>query len=152
MTVGELGDLLSLWRDTYGYERDETAEIVGLSRQQIGRIEAGVANLSVRQLSRLADETGTPLSRMLIAFLLMDDNIDKIDGASDELCDRLITTIHQNLAPYRRARERDSIARQIMTSPMALNAALSAIIQREDLAPKTPSIEEPLQKASSGAT
>lgn len=128
--MSEFHDFLELWRDLYRVERKVVASEIGVSPTQYWRIESGKTPLSAERLRALARLSKSSFNTILLAFMLMDDNIERID--TDDPGDRLVLWLHERLAGEARRNETDSIARHFLGRPQSLQAVFDDLRQMND--------------------
>lgn len=128
--LSEFHDFLDLWRDLYRVERKVIASEFGVSPAQLGRIEAGLAPLSVKRLRTLARFSNTSLNTVLLAFMLMDDNIERMQ--SDDPGDRFVRWLHEQLAREGRQNETNSAARHFLGRPQSLECVFDQLTHLRD--------------------
>lgn len=132
--LSELHQFLDLWRDLHRIERKVVAFEFGVSPAQYWRIETGQQPLSVERLRILARVSKTSLNTLLLAFMLMDDNIERIE--SDDPGDRLVLWLHEQLASEARRNETDSVARHFLGRPQSLECVFDRLARLKDAARK----------------
>lgn len=107
--MSEFHEFLELYRDLFRVERKVVASEFRVSPTQYGRIESGQTPLSASRLRALGHLSNSSLNTMLLAFMLMDNNVENI--ASDDPGDRIISWLHNLLASEARINESDSLTR-----------------------------------------
>jgi len=95
MGVGEMalefGSLLRVYRSYWDLTQREMAALLCISQPVYSRIEAGKRLLSMRALQRVADQSGIPLQTLIIAHLLLDENLAAMEnGVMDPASKSLI--------------------------------------------------------------
>ena len=89
--VLEFGSLLRVYRTYWRLTQMEMAELLCVSQPVYSRIEAGRRPLSLRALGRIADKSGISLHTLVIAHLLLDENLEAIqNGPADAAQQSLI--------------------------------------------------------------
>lgn len=78
----EFGSLLRVLRSELDLTQTETAELLCISQPVYSRIEAGMRPIPIRALQRLADWHHTSVQALLLAHLLLDENIAAIENGS----------------------------------------------------------------------
>ncbi|MFZ5619311.1 MAG: helix-turn-helix domain-containing protein [Pseudomonadota bacterium] len=86
----EFGSLLRVFRTEWDLTQTEMAELLCISQPVYSRIEAGRRPIPLRALQRVADECETSIQTLILAHLLLDENLaaiekDARDGASKAL-------------------------------------------------------------------
>jgi len=86
----EFGALLRVYRTLCHLSQEEMAELLGVSQPVYSRMEAGKKAISLRVLQRVADRSGYPIETLIVAHLLLDENLEAIekgprDGAAEAL-------------------------------------------------------------------
>ena len=86
----EFGPLLRVCRSLWGLTQVEMAELLCISQPVYSRVEAGKKPVSLKTLQRVADRAGMTIQTLILAHLLLDDNLDAIekgprDGATKSL-------------------------------------------------------------------
>jgi transcriptional regulator with XRE-family HTH domain len=80
----EFGSLLRVYRDHLGASQSEMAAILGVSQPVYSRIENGKRPIELRTLQRLADRRGVSIERVILAYLLLDENLDVLAKMPDD--------------------------------------------------------------------
>ncbi len=75
----EFGSLLRVYRTHWDLTQCEMAELLGISQPVYSRIEAGRKAVSLKQLQRVADESGITIQTLILAHLLLDENLEAIE-------------------------------------------------------------------------
>jgi transcriptional regulator with XRE-family HTH domain len=75
----EFGALLRVYRNLCHLSQEEMAELLGVSQPVYSRMEAGKKAISLRVLQRVADRSGYTIETLIIAHLLLDENLDAIE-------------------------------------------------------------------------
>lgn len=88
----EFGFLLRVCRAHWGLTQKEMAELLCISQPVYSRIEAGKRAVSLRMLQRVADRSQVPVQTLILAHLLLDENLEatarnRRDPASRSLLD-----------------------------------------------------------------
>lgn len=86
----EFGSLLRVFRSEWRLTQTEMAELLCISQPVYSRVEAGLRPIPLRALKRVADRCETTIQTLILAHLLLDENIaaiakDRPDGASRAL-------------------------------------------------------------------
>ncbi len=86
----EFGSLLRVFRSEWRLTQTEMAELLCISQPVYSRVEAGRRAIPMRALQRIADYCDTTIQTLILAHLLLDENIaaianDPPDGASKAL-------------------------------------------------------------------
>lgn len=86
----EFGSLLRVFRSEWRLTQTEMAELLCISQPVYSRVEAGLRPIPLRALKRVADRCGTTVQTLVLAHLLLDENVaaianDPPDGASRAL-------------------------------------------------------------------
>lgn len=86
----EFGALLRVYRALRQLSQEEMAELLGVSQPVYSRMEAGKKSISLRVLQRVADRSGYRIETLVLAHLLLDENLEAIeksprDGATKSL-------------------------------------------------------------------
>ena len=123
--LADFHDFLKVWSDLYRFERKVVAAEMNVSATHYWRIESGSTPLTAERLRALARLSQTSLNTLLLAFMLMDENLKQID--SEDPGDRLILWLHDQLAREARQNETDSIARHFLGRPQSLQAILDTL-------------------------
>lgn len=63
--LASFGRVMRVQRERLGYSQESFADRVALHRTYIGSVERGERNVSLRNLLRIADALGKPLSNLL---------------------------------------------------------------------------------------
>jgi len=82
--VLEFGSLLRVYRTNWRLTQKEMAELLCISQPVYSRIEAGRRPLSLRALQRVADKSGISLQTLIIAHLLLDENLEALQNRSPD--------------------------------------------------------------------
>lgn len=147
--MSEFHDFLELWRELFRVERKVAASEMGVSPAQYGRIECGQTPLSAERLRALSRLSKSSLNTLLLAFMLMDDNIERID--TDDPGDRLVLWLHERLAGEARRNETNSIARHFLGRPQSLDIAINELKQLGgEASAKDDLVAPPFRSAASG--
>lgn len=77
----EFGSLLRVYRTHWGLTQIEMAELLCVSQPVYSRIEAGQRTVSLRALQRVADRSGVSIQTLILAHLLLDENLDAIENS-----------------------------------------------------------------------
>ena len=98
----EFGELLRVYRTLCHLSQEEMAELLGVSQPVYSRMEAGKKAISLRVLQRVADRSGYSIETLIIAHLLLDENLEAIekgprDGAAEALLE--IAEAHRRHCP-----------------------------------------------------
>ena len=128
-TLSELHNFLELWRELYHVERKVAASELGVSPTQYWRVETGHAPLSMERMRTLGRISDCSLNSLLLAFMLMDDNIDRSN--SNDPGDRLILWLHNRLASQARCNETNSATRHFLGRPQSLESVFDALNQSQ---------------------
>lgn len=80
----EFGSLLRFYRDYLGATQSDLARILGVSQPVYSRVETGKQSISLRALEHLADELGISVERVILAHLLLDENLDLLAKLPDD--------------------------------------------------------------------
>ncbi|PQA85892.1 hypothetical protein CW354_20405 [Marinicaulis flavus] len=123
--MSDFHNFLELWRELFRVERKVAASEMGVSPAQYGRIESGQTPLSAERLRALGRVSNSSLNTLLLAFMLMDDNVERIE--SDDPGDQLILWLHQRLAAEARRNETHSTARHFLGYPQSLKNIISEL-------------------------
>jgi len=83
-TVLEFGSLLRVYRSHLGVSQHDMAILLGVSQPVYSRIENGKRSIEFRSLQRLADERGVTIERVILAHLLLDENLDVLAKMPDD--------------------------------------------------------------------
>lgn len=87
----EFGSLLRVYRTHWGLTQIEMAELLCISQPVYSRIEAGRRPISLKALQRVADESGIAIQTLILAHLLLDENLEAIEkGAPDSATKTLL--------------------------------------------------------------
>lgn len=86
----EFGSLLRVYRTHWNLTQTEMAELLCISQPVYSRIEAGERAVSLKTLQHVADESGISIQTLILAHLLLDENLEAIersprDGATKSL-------------------------------------------------------------------
>lgn len=86
----EFGSLLRVYRTQWGLTQTEMAELLCISQPVYSRIESGKRPVSLKALQRVAEKSGISIHTLIIAHLLLDENLEVIeknprDGAAKTL-------------------------------------------------------------------
>lgn len=86
----EFGALLRVYRALRHLSQEEMAELLFVSQPVYSRMEAGKKAISMRMLQRVADRAGYRIETLVLAHLLLDENLEAIengvrDGAGEAL-------------------------------------------------------------------
>ena len=146
--MADFHDFLEVWSDLYRFERKVVAAEMNVSATHFWRIESGSTPLTAERLKALARLSKTSLNTLLLAFMLMDENLQHID--SEDPGDRLILWLHEQLAREARQNETDSIARHFLGRPQSLKAVLDTLHRINDEKPCGESAPPRLRAALSG--
>lgn len=98
----EFGSLLRVYRTHWGLTQTEMAELLCISQPVYSRLEGGEKPLSLKRLQRVADRAGMSIQTLILAHLLLDENLDAIeksprDGATKSLLE--LAAAHRLNAP-----------------------------------------------------
>lgn len=96
----EFGSLLRLCRYRLGLTQSEMAELLFISQPAYSRIEAGRKPVSLKALQRVADQAGTSIENLILAHLLLDENLAAIEQRAHNEASKSLLEIAQK---YRRA-------------------------------------------------
>lgn len=97
--VLEFGSLLCVYRTHLDLTQTEMAELLCVSQPVYSRIEAGLRPISLRLLQRVADRSGVPIQTLILAHLLLDENLDAIEKSPRDGATRSLLQLAEN---YRR--------------------------------------------------
>ena len=147
-SLSELHEFLGLWRDLYRIERKVIAADFGVSAAQYWRIETGRSPLSVERLRALGRLSDASVNTLLLAFMLMDDNVCRI--SSNDPGDRLVHWLHKRLASEARRNETDSAARHFLGRPQSLEDLLDELTRESETVKAAPEGLEQLPVTASG--
>lgn len=87
----EFGPLLRVYRSYWELTQKDMAELLCISQPVYSRIEAGRRPVSMKSLQRVADRSGISLQTLVMAHLLLDENLDAMaNGATDPATKSLI--------------------------------------------------------------
>ena len=75
----EFGALLRVYRTLCHLSQEEMAELLGVSQPVYSRMEAGKKAISLLVLQRVADRSGYTIETLIIAHLLLDENLEAIE-------------------------------------------------------------------------
>ena len=78
--VREFGSLLRVYRSNWGLTQKEMAELLCISQPVYSRIESGQRPISIKSLQRVADKSGISLQTLIIAHLLLDENLETLEN------------------------------------------------------------------------
>lgn len=78
----EFGSLLRVYRTYWGLTQKEMAALLYMSQSAYSRIESGEQALSLKRLGRVADKCGVSIQTLIMAHLLLDENLTAIDQKS----------------------------------------------------------------------
>lgn len=92
----EFGSLLRVYRDHLGVSQSEMAAILGVSQPVYSRIESGKRPIEFRALQRLADRRGVSIERVILAHLLLDENLDVLAKMPDDALRRSLLELAEN--------------------------------------------------------
>jgi transcriptional regulator with XRE-family HTH domain len=86
----EFGPLLRVCRTQLGLTQVEMADLLCISQPVYSRIETGQKPVSLKTLQRVADRAGMSIQTLILAHLLLDENLEAIeksprDGATKSL-------------------------------------------------------------------
>lgn len=146
--MSELHEFLELWRDLYRIERKVIASEFGVSAAQYWRIETGQSPMSVERLRALGRLSDASVNTLLLAFMLMDDNVSRI--SSKDPGDRLVHWLHKRLSSEARRNETDSAARHFLGRPQSLEDLLDEFTQRSESVKATSEGPAPFPVTASG--
>ncbi|MEO0880879.1 MAG: helix-turn-helix transcriptional regulator, partial [Pseudomonadota bacterium] len=129
--VKDLNAFFALWIDVFRINRKTLAAELGVSVQHLGRLETGKSQLHWHRLDTLAALSKCSVDTLLLAYMLMDEDADTTasrDGEiSSDIGQRLKAWLKTELASQIRPGETHSLSRTVLTSGVALDAAMSAI-------------------------
>jgi transcriptional regulator with XRE-family HTH domain len=123
--MANLSDFFVLWLEIYGANRKSIANKLGVSASKLSRIEHGQSALTFDTLKQLGDLSKSSLNSLVIACLLMDENVHDID--SDDPGDRLIKWLYAQLADQARMTETDGVARHFLGKPAAIESIFNTL-------------------------
>ena len=87
----EFGALLRLYRSLRRLTQEEMAELIGVSQPVYSRMETGKKAISLRVLQRVAERSGYTIEALIVAHLLLDENLEAIEnGPRDEAAAALL--------------------------------------------------------------
>lgn len=92
----EFGSLLRFYRDYLGATQSDMARILGVSQPVYSRVESGKQSISLRALEHLADELGISVERVILAHLLLDENLDLLAKLPDDAYRRSLLEMAEN--------------------------------------------------------
>ena len=99
----EFGALLRVYRTHWDLTQREMAELLCLSQPVYSRIETGRKPVSLKTLQRVADRSKIPIQTLILAHLLLDENLAAIlAGRQDQATRALLEFVE---ARRRRAPE-----------------------------------------------
>lgn len=86
----EFGSLLRVFRTEWGLTQTEMAELLCISQPVYSRMEAGLRPIPIRALQRVAERCEISIQALIVAHLLLDENLAAIeniarDGATTAL-------------------------------------------------------------------
>ena len=61
----KIGTVISLLRKSHGLSQEELAELAGLHRTYISKVEQGNRNITINSLSKISDALQVPLSQLI---------------------------------------------------------------------------------------
>ncbi len=92
----EFGSLLRVYRDHLGVSQSEMAAILGVSQPVYSRIESGKRPIEFRTVQRLADKRGVSIERVILAHLLLDENLDVLAKLPDDALRRSLLELAES--------------------------------------------------------
>lgn len=92
----EFGSLLRVYRDHLGVSQSEMAAVFGVSQPVYSRIESGKRPIEFRTLQRLADKRGVSIERVILAYLLLDENLDVLAKMPDDALRRSLLELAES--------------------------------------------------------
>jgi transcriptional regulator with XRE-family HTH domain len=88
------------------FSQNKIAEMIGVDKSFVSRARRGERELSVTQMSNIADQLGVPLGAMLIDAMPPASKAPKENRPLIELCDRLMRQIDDVAEEFRQERSR----------------------------------------------
>lgn len=80
----EFGPLLRVYRQYWGLTQKDMAELLCISQPVYSRIERGERHVPMRSLERVANASGISIHTLVLAHLLLDENLEAIShGTAD---------------------------------------------------------------------
>ncbi len=112
--MSDLNDIIVLWTETYGYQPKEAADRLGIHRSHLSRLLNYSSPVTSDILKRVAEDIDCSFERLLFAYMLMDDHLDRLERDPCDGFDNVLQRIHNGLRIHRRANEKHSIARAVL--------------------------------------
>ena len=89
----EFGALLRVYRTHWQLTQAEMAELLGVSQPVYSRIELGRKAISLRALQRVASKAGYSIETLIIAHLLLDENLEALENGPHDSAARALLAI-----------------------------------------------------------
>ena len=121
------GDVVRLARALNRHPPKAIADDLGIDRSHYGRLENGSRQPSAETLRILAERDGLSLNTVLLAFMLLDDNISAIPDETDDFGNLVVRWLHRSIGEYSRANETDAEARHLLSSAQKMTFLLRAL-------------------------
>jgi len=80
----EFGPLLRVYRQYWSLTQREMAELLFISQPVYSRIERGQRPVSMKALQRVADASGISIQTLIVAHLLLDENLEAIASGTPD--------------------------------------------------------------------
>ena len=106
----EFGALLRVYRTHWQLTQAEMAELLGVSQPVYSRIELGRKAISLRALQRVASKAGYSIETLIIAHLLLDENLEAMEKGSRDSAARALLAIAEEHRRHCPAGIKDSAA------------------------------------------
>lgn len=106
----EFGALLRVYRTHWDLTQAEMAELLCISQPVYSRIEAGQKAVSLKTLQRVADASGIPIQTLILAHLLLDENLQAIEKSPRDGATKSLLQLAENHRPKFPARLKDRAA------------------------------------------
>lgn len=93
VAVLEYGSLLRVCRTYWGLTQAEMAELLCTSQPVYSRIESGLRPVSVKALQHVANSLGIRVEALMLAHLLLDENLEAIEQDARDAASRTLLLI-----------------------------------------------------------
>ncbi|NNE40791.1 MAG: helix-turn-helix transcriptional regulator [Marinicaulis sp.] len=106
----EFGPLLRVYRAFWNITQKDMAALLYMSQSAYSRIETGEQSLSPKALEKVADRCGVSIHTLIMAHLLLDENLAAIDQNTVDPAQKTLVKLAEEFSKHYPAPLKDAAA------------------------------------------